>query len=53
LSKVQDTSLPLPPADLNITTLFVGGLTEKITEDILQEVMAVYGKVAKIKMITK
>lgn len=33
LSKVKEVHLPQPPADLNITTLFIGGVDESIDED--------------------
>jgi pre-mRNA-splicing factor RBM22/SLT11 len=33
LSKVKEVHLPQPPADLNITTVFVGGIDDSIDED--------------------
>lgn len=33
LAKVRETNLPQPPADLNISTLYIGGIDETIDED--------------------
>ena len=53
MSKVRETNLPSPPADLNITTLFIGGIDESIDEDDVVKEMKVYGKVKATKMIHK
>jgi pre-mRNA-splicing factor RBM22/SLT11 len=36
LDKVKETHLPDPPTDLNITTLFVGGIDDNVDEEDLR-----------------
>lgn len=52
LDRVKETHLPEPPADLNITTLFLGGVTDdSIDEEAIKEKMEPFGKIRAIKMI--
>lgn len=53
LSKVRETHAPQPPPDLNISTLFIGGVDESIEEEELRIQMEKYGKVKAIKMVLK
>lgn len=39
LDKVKEVNLPEPPADLNITTLFIGGVDENIDEMDIKNMM--------------
>jgi len=36
LDRVKESNLPKPPEDMNITTLFVGGIEDGLTEDELK-----------------
>lgn len=47
--------MPTPPEDLNITTVFLGGVTEEsaITEEMLRESLESFGKIKGVKMIPK
>ena len=52
LDKVKEANLPKPPEDLNITTLFIGGVTDdSVDEDSLKDQMEPFGKIKAIKMI--
>lgn len=52
LDKVKETNLPKPPEDLNITTLFIGGVVDdSVNEETLKEQMEPFGKIKSIKMI--
>jgi pre-mRNA-splicing factor RBM22/SLT11 len=52
LDKVKETNLPTPPADLNISTLFIGGVTDDtIDEDSIKKQLEPFGKIKAIKMI--
>lgn len=51
LSKVKEVHLPKPPDDLNITTLFIGGIDESIDEEDILNAMKDFGKVKGVKMI--
>jgi pre-mRNA-splicing factor RBM22/SLT11 len=53
LDKVKEVNLPQPPADLNITTLFIGGVDENIDEVDIKNIMQGYGKIKSIKVIYK
>ena len=54
LSKIKEKSkLPEAPADMSITTLFVGGVTETMSELDILEQMEPFGKVAKVKLLPK
>jgi RNA recognition motif-containing protein len=45
--------LPDPPEDLNISTLFLGGIKEEVDEDDIKEAMKHFGKIKAIKIIFK
>lgn len=50
--KVKETNLPTPPEDLNITTLFIGGVTDDaIDEQTLKDHLLPFGKIKAMKMI--
>ena len=53
LSKVRETNLPQPPSDMNISTLFIGGIDETIDEDDIVKEFKQYGKIKATKMIHK
>lgn len=54
LERVKETNLPTPPEDLNITTVFIGGVNdETITEDTLKEQLEPFGKIKAVKIIHK
>ena len=40
-----------PPADVNITTLYIGGLDERITEDSLRDTFYAYGALKSVKVL--
>ena len=41
-----------PPSDTNITTLYVGGLDERVTEDSLRDVFYQYGTLKSVKVLS-
>ncbi|CDW90257.1 pre-mrna-splicing factor rbm22 [Stylonychia lemnae] len=52
LDKVKEANLPKPPDDLNITTLFIGGVTDETVDDsTLRKLLEPFGKIKGIKMI--
>lgn len=52
LDRVKEANLPTPPEDLNITTLFIGGVTDEgINEETLREQLEPFGKIKAIKLI--
>jgi pre-mRNA-splicing factor RBM22/SLT11 len=54
LSKITDsTKVPEAPADKEITTLFVGGITSQMTEADLHEKMGPFGKILKVDLLPK
>jgi pre-mRNA-splicing factor RBM22/SLT11 len=53
LDKVKENNLPSPPEDMNITTLFIGGIDESLTEDELKKSFATHGKIKGVKIIAK
>jgi pre-mRNA-splicing factor RBM22/SLT11 len=54
LSKIKEKSkLPEAPSDMSITTLFVVGVTEAMTEEDISEQMEPFGKVSKVKLMPK
>lgn len=55
LDRVKEVNVPTPPEDLNITTVFLGGVTEEsgITEEMLRESLESFGKIKGVKMILK
>mmetsp|Transcript_48174 Transcript_48174/g.35361 ORF Transcript_48174/g.35361 Transcript_48174/m.35361 type:complete len:105 (+) Transcript_48174:546-860(+) len=53
LDKVKEVNVPDPPKDMNITTLFVGGVIPEIDEDELRGALEKYGKIKQLKMIHK
>ncbi len=50
LSRVGGSALT-PPADTNIKTLYVGGITEAITEEDLKDVFYAFGELKEIKLV--
>lgn len=44
-------NLPKPPDDLNITTLFVGGIDDNMEEDSLINNMKDFGKIKTVKLV--
>uniref|UniRef100_A0A7S3IRN5 RRM domain-containing protein n=1 Tax=Strombidium inclinatum TaxID=197538 RepID=A0A7S3IRN5_9SPIT len=52
IDKIEEYKLPDPPADLGVTTFFVGGVTEASEESELRAKFGEFGKVEGIKMIT-
>jgi pre-mRNA-splicing factor RBM22/SLT11 len=51
LDKVKEAHLPTPPADLNITTLFIGGIDDTLDEDDLLKQLDPFGKIKSLKLI--
>ena len=52
LDRVKEANLPKAPEDMNITTLFIGGVTdETIDQDVLRKQLEPFGKIKAIKMI--
>lgn len=51
LGKVKEMNLPKPPDDLNITTLFVGGIDDNMEEDSLINNMKDFGKIKTVKLV--
>ena len=53
LSSSSDASAAAPPADQTITTLYVGGVTEVMTEQDLRSVFYPYGEIASVRVVAK
>ena len=53
IDRVKEAHLPKAPEDLNITTLFIGGIDESLTEEELKTQLSPYGKIKAIKMVSK
>ena len=54
LDKIKETSLPEPPDDMNITTLFIGGVNDdSIDEEAIVKSMEGFGKVKGVKIVNR
>jgi pre-mRNA-splicing factor RBM22/SLT11 len=53
LDRVKESNLPKAPEDPNITTLFLGGVQDTLTEDLLKEHFVSFGKLKQVKIIAK
>lgn len=53
MKHIHDHTMPEPPKDTTITTLFVGGITEEVTANQLHGAFSTYGQVKGIKMMSK
>ncbi len=53
LDRVKESHIPQAPEDMNITTLFIGGIEDTLTEDELKTQFLTYGKIKLVKIITK
>ena len=53
IEKVKDVNIPEPPEDLNITTIFLGGIDNTIDEDDIKESLKAFGKIKQIKIVSK
>jgi pre-mRNA-splicing factor RBM22/SLT11 len=53
LDRVKETNLPKAPEDMNITTLFLGGIEDILAEDELKAHFITFGKIKAVKVIPK
>lgn len=53
LDRVKEAHLPTPPSDLNITTLFLGGIDQSMSEPQLQVLLSPFGKLKSLKLIMR
>ena len=51
IEKVHEFKIPDPPEDLNITTLFIGGINDESPEKSLTEQFEMYGKIQGFRII--
>jgi len=51
LAKVKEVHVPQPPADLGITTLYIGNVDTDIDEDDIREQLSPFGKIKQLKMV--
>ena len=50
-SKMKDFKVPESPEDQNITTLFIGGITDQTDQHILEQQFSPFGKLSATRMI--
>lgn len=50
LSRVRESNAPVPPADLSISTVFVGGIEDQ-TEEEIRDALRTYGAIKGVKMV--
>ena len=53
LKRVKENQGPAPPDDKTNTTLYIGGVTDKIMEKDLRAAMSSYGKLKSVKVVYK
>ena len=54
MEKIEEKSKPPePPEDKNISTLFLGGITEEMTEDMVNEKMQPFGKIERMRLVPR
>ena len=53
LDKFDLPKAPAVPEDKSITTLFLGGVTPEVTQQMVSEAMGDYGKIVRVKLETK
>ena len=51
MDKIQECKVPEPPQDLRITTLFVGGITNETSQELLEESFQPFGEIQAIRLI--
>eukprot|EP00357_Protocruzia_adherens_P018101 CAMPEP_0115000166 /NCGR_PEP_ID=MMETSP0216-20121206/16594_1 /TAXON_ID=223996 /ORGANISM="Protocruzia adherens, Strain Boccale" /LENGTH=408 /DNA_ID=CAMNT_0002365209 /DNA_START=25 /DNA_END=1251 /DNA_ORIENTATION=- len=49
----ESSKLPQAPADRSVTTLFVGGVTNKIKEEQIRDTFRGYGQIKNVKVVSK
>lgn len=55
LAKVEDVNAPQPPADITLTTLYIGDIeeNEETSEASLKQAFEIYGKIQRVKYLKK
>jgi len=53
IDKVKEVNVPDPPEDMNISTLFIGGVDQYIDEEDITKTMEPFGKIKYVKIIHK
>ena len=53
LDRVKESNLPREPEDMNITTLFIGGVDETVSDDDIKKQFLQFGKIKAVKLISK
>jgi len=53
LKKIKKSEKPVPPENKNITTLFIGGVDETLTENDITDFFKKYGKIKGIRVRQK
>mmetsp|Transcript_11243 Transcript_11243/g.18920 ORF Transcript_11243/g.18920 Transcript_11243/m.18920 type:complete len:223 (+) Transcript_11243:204-872(+) len=51
IEKIEEYKLPEPPADLTISTLFIGGIQSHDQRELIEEKFQEFGKIQAIKLI--
>ena len=51
LDKQKETKVPEPPADVTISTLYVGGISEDTTKPQIQEPFDKFGKISGVRLL--
>ena len=54
MDKIEEKSKPPePPEDKSISTIFLGGITEDMTEEMVTDQMDTFGKIERMRLIPR